>query len=54
LGVIDAKTDQWIENVPTAPGAHSVAADSNTQHVFVPLTANPSCPKSCIGVYGVK
>jgi hypothetical protein len=54
LGVIDAKTDQWIENVPTAPGAHSVAADSKTQHVFVPLTANPNCPKSCIGVYGVK
>jgi DNA-binding beta-propeller fold protein YncE len=54
LGVIDAKTNQWIENVPTADGAHSVAADSKTQHVFVPLTANASCPKSCIGVYGTK
>ena len=52
LGVIDAKTNKWVENVPTAPGAHSVAADSTNQHVFVPLTANPSCPKSCIGVYG--
>jgi YVTN family beta-propeller protein len=52
LGVIDAKTNKWIENVPTAPGAHSVAADSSNKHVFVPLTANPSCPKSCIGVYG--
>jgi DNA-binding beta-propeller fold protein YncE len=54
LGVIDAKTNKWVENVPTAPGAHSVAADSKTKHVFVPLTANPSCPKSCIGVYGTK
>jgi hypothetical protein len=54
LGVIDAKTNQWLENVPTAEGAHSVAADSKTKHVFVPLTANPSCAKSCIGVYGVK
>jgi hypothetical protein len=54
LGVIDAKTDQWVENVPTAPGAHSVAADSKSQHVFVPLTANPACTKSCIGVYGTK
>jgi len=54
LGVIDAKTDQWVENVKTAPGAHSVAADSKTRHVFVPLTANPDCPKSCIGVYGTK
>jgi len=52
LGVIDAKTDTWIENIPTAPGAHSVAADSKTKLVFVPLTANPACPKSCIGVYG--
>jgi len=52
LGVIDAKTNKWIENVPTAPGAHSVAADSVSKHAFVPLTANPSCPKSCIGVYG--
>jgi DNA-binding beta-propeller fold protein YncE len=54
LGVIDAKTNKWIENVPTAPGAHSVAADSKTKHAFVPLTANPSCQKSCIGVYGEK
>jgi DNA-binding beta-propeller fold protein YncE len=52
LGVIDAKTNKWIENIPTAPGAHSVAADSKTKHVFVPLTANPACTKSCIGVYG--
>jgi hypothetical protein len=54
LGVIDAKTNKWIENVPTADGAHSVAADSKNKHVFVPLTANTSCPKSCIGVYGEK
>jgi DNA-binding beta-propeller fold protein YncE len=54
LGVIDAKTNKWIENVPSSPGAHSVAADSKTKHAFVPLTANPSCPKSCIGVYGEK
>jgi hypothetical protein len=52
LGVIDAKTDTWIENIVTAPGAHSVAADSKTKTVFVPLTANPACPKSCIGVFG--
>ena len=52
LGVIDAKTNSWIENVPTAVGAHSVAADSKTKVVLVPLPANPACPKSCIGVYG--
>jgi DNA-binding beta-propeller fold protein YncE len=52
LGVIDAKTNSWIENVPTAVGAHSVAADSKAKVVLVPLPANPACPKSCIGVYG--
>jgi sugar lactone lactonase YvrE len=52
LGVIDAKTNNWIENIPTAVGAHSVAADSKTKLVFVPLPANAACPKSCIGVYG--
>jgi hypothetical protein len=54
LGVIDAKTNKWVENVPTAPGAHSVAADSKSKHAFVPLTASAACQKSCIGVYGEK
>lgn len=36
LGVIDAATNQWIANVPTGPNAHSVAADSGNNRVFVP------------------
>lgn len=27
LGVIDAKTNSWVANIPTAPNAHSVAAN---------------------------
>jgi DNA-binding beta-propeller fold protein YncE len=38
LGVIDAQTNAWIENVPTVKNAHSVAADPKTNQVFVPLT----------------
>jgi len=51
LGVIDAQTDKWVENVPTAPRAYSVAADSTTHTVFVPMQPNPKCPQGCIAVF---
>jgi hypothetical protein len=38
LGVVDAGTNTWIENVPTVVGAHSVAANAVTDEIFVPLT----------------
>ena len=55
LGIIDAETNTWIENLPTAPNAHSVAANPINNHVFVPLTPlpkDPACVNGCIGVYG--
>jgi hypothetical protein len=55
LGVIDAKRRQWLQNVPTNGNAHSVAADLNNNHVFVPLPAGGNCqsqaPDGCVGVY---
>ncbi len=48
LGVIDAHTHKWIENIPTAKNAHSVAVDPRTNHVFVPLTNDG------IGVYAAE
>ena len=53
LGVVDAKTNVWIQNVPTAPNSHSVAANAKTNDVYVPLTASPAspCPAGCIGVF---
>jgi hypothetical protein len=51
LGVIDAKTNAWVANVPTAKNAHSVAANPGNNHIFVPLTPNPECPQGCIAVY---
>ncbi len=56
LGIIDAVTNTWLQNVPTGPTnvPHSVAADPDFNIVFVPLGANaadPNCPTSCIAVY---
>jgi hypothetical protein len=54
LGVIDSEDNRWVENVPTAPNAHSVAASRRSGHVFVPLTplpSEPNCVTGCIGVY---
>jgi hypothetical protein len=70
LGVIDAFSKTLDQLVPTlnvpavvAPAvnphpagtAHSVAANAENNHVFVPLAANnvfPACLKGCIAVYG--
>ncbi len=52
LGVIACGTETWLQNIPTSPGAHSVAAGDG--EVFVPLTANPAntiCPDGCIAVF---
>jgi hypothetical protein len=55
LGVINADTNAWIENVPTGTNAHSVAADAKSNTIFVPLTApNPACANGCVGVYQAK
>ncbi len=54
LGIIDATKNAWVANVPTAKNAHSVAADSTTNSIFVPLTPSPACANGCIGVYAEK
>ncbi|MHB8578076.1 MAG: YncE family protein [Dehalococcoidia bacterium] len=37
IGIIDAGSNQWIQNVPTIRGAHSVAVDPTTNHIYVPM-----------------
>ncbi len=55
LGVINADTDTFVESITTGENAHSVAADSKNNAIFVPLTAgNAACPNGCIGVYQIK
>lgn len=55
LGIIDAKTNQWLQNVATNTNSHSVAVDPSNNHVFVPLQAGGICTtqsaNGCIGVY---
>jgi hypothetical protein len=55
LGVIDARSRQWLQNIPTTGVAHSVAADPLTNHIFVPLGVSGFCQSQaingCVGVY---
>ena len=55
MGVIDAKTNQWLQNVTTNSNSHSIAVDSGNNHVFVPLQAGGICTtqsaNGCVGVY---
>jgi hypothetical protein len=56
LGVINAKTRQWLQNVPTNGNAHSVAVDPKNNHIFVPLpSGGQNCETinadGCVGVY---
>ncbi len=55
LGVIDAVTNKWIENVPTAPNAHSVAVNPFNNHIYLPISnPNALCNglPGCIAVFG--
>jgi hypothetical protein len=71
LGVIDADSEKLVQLVPTfnvpavgtgnsatqhpAGTAHSVAANAQNNHVFVPLAANnafPNCVQGCVAVFG--
>jgi DNA-binding beta-propeller fold protein YncE len=56
LGVIGTEPLRWLASVPTSAGSHSVAADPETGHVFVPLSAPfAGCPvpaQGCVGIFG--
>jgi len=55
MGVIDAKTNQWLVNVTTNSNSHSIAVDPSNNHAFVPLQPGGICGSSntqgCVGVY---
>jgi hypothetical protein len=55
LGIIDAGTNLWLQNVATGSNSHSVSVDPSNNHVFVPLQAGAGCrtqsANGCIGVY---
>ena len=54
LGVIDADTNQWIENFPTGTDAHSVTVNPVNNQIFVPIeNPNALCGKlpGCVTVF---
>jgi len=54
LGVIDADTNQWIENFPTGTDAHSVTVNPFNNQIFVPIeNPNPLCGTlpGCVSVF---
>jgi len=54
LGIIDAETETFLQNIATTPGDHSVAVDPVSGEVFVPFGAvagNNICPNGCIGIF---
>lgn len=52
LGVIDAGSLSVVGEVESGIGAHSVAADLSSNHIFVPISApDPACPNGCVAVY---
>jgi hypothetical protein len=57
LAVVDAKTNQLVQKVPTGPGAHSVAVNESNGRVYVPIATQAAgltggC--GCIAVYGAE
>jgi hypothetical protein len=54
LGVIDADTNEWIENFPTGTNAHSVTANPVINQIFVPIeNPNSLCGTlpGCVSVF---
>jgi DNA-binding beta-propeller fold protein YncE len=55
VGVIDAKTNKWLYNIPLpdTSNTHSVATDESNKEVFLPVKASPGfCDNGCVAVYG--
>jgi hypothetical protein len=55
MGVIDAKTNRWLQSVATNSNSHSISVDPSNNHAFVPLQAGAGCTtqsaNGCIVVY---
>ena len=52
LGIIDALSMSFVENVEAGVNSHSVAADWVSNHIFVPIASpDPACPNGCIAVF---
>jgi hypothetical protein len=58
LGIVNADTHTLDQLIPTTAAAHSVAADANLNHIFLPNGATtsasyPSCTNGCATIFNV-
>ena len=58
LGIIDAEKNTLVQLIPTTVGAHSVAADPQLNHIFLPNGATtspsyPNCTGGCVSIFNV-
>lgn len=54
IGLIDAKTNEWIQNIPAPPNAHSVVVSHSNGHMLVPSGKTGGFCGGCILVFGEK
>jgi len=54
IGLIDAKTNEWIQNIPAPPNAHSVVISHSNGHILVPSGKTGGFCGGCILVFGEK
>ncbi len=52
IGLIDAKTNAFVANVPAPPNPHSVAANNENGHVYVPSGKINGVGCGCVLVFG--
>jgi hypothetical protein len=54
IGLLDAKTNEWIQNIPAPPNAHSVVISQANGHILVPSGKTGGFCGGCILVFGEK
>jgi hypothetical protein len=52
IGLIDAKTNEWVQNIPAPPNAHSVVISQANAHILVPSGKTGGFCGGCILVFG--
>jgi hypothetical protein len=54
IGLLDAKSNEWIQNIPAPPNAHSVVISQANAHILVPSAKTGGFCGGCILVFGEK
>jgi hypothetical protein len=52
IGLVDTKTNKWIQNIPAPPNAHSVVISQANAHILAPSGKTGGFCGGCILVFG--